>query len=88
MAKLVIVSVRDSAADAFMNPFFVPTTGMAVRAFGDEVNKVGSPMNAHPADYELFEVGSFDEDSGKVVSVDARSLARAADVIVKGNGHA
>lgn len=81
--KLVMCAVRDSALDAFVRPFCVPAVGAAVRGFSDEVNRSESEMNKHPSDYELFEVGSFDEDSGLVEAVvPPRSLARAVDVKV------
>lgn len=65
--RLKVVAVRDRAADAYMRPFFVPTIGMAVRSFQDEVNRSGAdnPMWSHPEDYDLYELGDFDEDSGR-----------------------
>lgn len=77
-----IVSVRDSAADAFMRPFIVPTIGMAIRAFTDEVNRASADnqMNVHPSDFELFEIGEFDESTGMVCSIPPRSISRAIDV--------
>lgn len=78
---LIACAVRDSAAAAFMRPFFVPTVGLALRSFQDEVNNKESPMHQHPADYELFQVGTFDEDSGKLVALESpRSLIRASEV--------
>lgn len=78
---LIMCSVRDSALDAFMRPFFVPTTGMAVRSFQDELKNPESPMMKHPEDYALFELGTFDEDTGKCVNLEApRQLIRGADV--------
>lgn len=66
--KLQIVAVRDRAANAFMRPFFVPTLGMAIRSFQDEVNRNGAvtdaPMYHHPEDYDLYHLGAFDEDVG------------------------
>lgn len=79
--KQVVVAVRDSAVDAYARPFFVPSTAVAVRSFRDEVNRAESPMHAHPGDYELFELGSFDEESGKFENLaSVRSLVRGADV--------
>lgn len=65
MAQLIVVSVYDRAMDAFARPFFVPALGAAIRAFQDEVNRAESPMCSHADDYDLFELGTFDEDSGK-----------------------
>lgn len=78
--KLVIVAVRDSAVDAFMQPFFVHHTGAAVRGFQDEVNRKDSPFAAHPEDYVLFELGAFDDSTGSVTMIEQpRQLARGVD---------
>lgn len=78
--ELVVVAVRDSAVDAFMRPFFVPTTGVAVRSFRDEVLRKESDMFRHASDYELFHIASFDEETGRFVNLESpRSLLRGAD---------
>lgn len=84
MAKLVVCSVRDRAVDAFMRPFTVPTIGMAVRSFQDEVNKSDNPMNKHPEDYELHKLGFFDEESGEFVN-EKQMLAVAKDYLTPRN---
>lgn len=79
--KLVVVSIFDSALEAYMRPFFVPTCGMAVRAFRDEVMKPGSEMGAHRSDYILFEIASFDEEKGLFDNIPSpRQLIRGADI--------
>ena len=35
----IICSVKDRAADAFGRPMFVPSVGLALRGFTDEVNR-------------------------------------------------
>lgn len=80
--KYVICSVRDSAADCYQRPFFMPTPAVAVRLFGDEVKSddENNPMNRHPEHFELFEIGVFDDSNAKIVMLDApRSLSRAVD---------
>lgn len=77
---LIVCAVRDSAVDAFMRPFCVPTIGMAVRSFSDEAVNPESEIRKHASDYELFQLGVFDEETGKFDNLDApRSLARAVD---------
>lgn len=78
--KLPMFSIRDSALDAFMRPFIAPSTGLAMRSFADEVNRADSEMCKHPEDYELYQVGVFDEEAGLVAAVPLKSLARAVDV--------
>lgn len=80
---LIACSIRDSAVNSFMRPFFVPAVGSAVRSFQDEVNRKDSEMRKHPDDYELFELGAFEEETGKFSSLpEPRSLSRGKDVIL------
>jgi hypothetical protein len=78
----VIVSVKDTAAQAFGRPVFVPTTAVAVRSFRDEVNRKDSTddMAKHPDDFELYEIGSFDDSVGVITSHEPRLVARAKDL--------
>lgn len=64
MAKLKAFSIRDAKAEYFSRPLFAPTSGMAVRSFGDAVADPSHEMNHHPEDYALFEIGEFDEATG------------------------
>lgn len=66
-----VVSVYDRALDAFGQPWFVPAIGGAIRAFGDEVNRSDSAMKGHADDYDLFQLGTFDEDTGKFENLDS-----------------
>ena len=67
---LTIVAVKDRAADAFMRPFFVPTANMAIRSFMDEVNRdhPENQMFVHPDDFDLYEIGIFDDSNGRIES--------------------
>lgn len=66
MRKIVVCSVRDVKANAFAQPMFFPTIAFAQRAFTDHVNEPNAQnaVNKHPADYELWCLGLFDEDDG------------------------
>lgn len=57
-------SVRDVKAEAYMPPFFMSTTSMALRAFADAVGDGKSQFCRHPEDFFLFHIGDFDEQSG------------------------
>lgn len=78
--KLVMVAVRDSAVDAFMRPFFVPTTNFAIRSFQDAC-KQEAAFKEHPEDFTLYELGDFDEETGKCSNLDSpRQLIRGVDI--------
>lgn len=79
---LIVCSVRDRAVDAFMRPIFVPAAGAAIRSFSDEVNRVSpeNEMNRHPSDYDLYELGQFDDQTGILSSHSSpRVLMRGQD---------
>jgi hypothetical protein len=80
--NLVIVSVKDSAAQAFGRPIFVPSNAVAIRSFRDEVNRKDSTddLSRHPDDFELYEVGVFDDATGIIVVIEPRLVARAKDL--------
>ncbi len=76
---LSVFTIRDSAAEAFMRPFFAQSSGSAVRSFSDAVNDPEeSPMGAHPEDYTLFLVGEFDELTGTFSTHEPRSLGNGS----------
>lgn len=63
-----VCSVRDIVAKVFGKPFFVQSTPVAVRSFQDELNRPSQPgeqslLQQHPGDFELYDLGQFDEDS-------------------------
>ena len=80
---LSIMAVKDTAAQAFGRPFFVPTAAVGVRSFRDEVNRKDSQddMAKHPDDFELYELGEFNDSTGVIsVSEQPRLVARAKDL--------
>lgn len=63
-------SILDTKADSFSAPFFLSTTGQAVRAFKDLANDGQSTINRHPSDYRLFCIGTFDDQLGGLNRLD------------------
>jgi len=64
--KLILASVKDRAADAYGRPMFVPSSGVAIRSFSDEINRsdAENQLYNHPDDFDLYEFGDFDDNSG------------------------
>lgn len=62
-------SIYDSKALHFGVPFFMSSVGGAVRAFSDLCNDPQTMISRHPGDYVLYELGSFDDAVGKMVSL-------------------
>lgn len=85
-----VFTVYDSAASRFLDPFTAPTIEFALRAFREAVNTAGHQFNKFPADYTLFQIGSFDPDTGELQSIAPHNLGVAITLIhhdgVMGNG--
>lgn len=83
----VICSIRDSKAEAWLAPMTFQSQAAAVRAFQDAVNSRDHQMAAHPEDYTLFELGTFDERTGRIVlGASAQSLALGANLVRNDDG--
>ena len=66
MMSMVMCSIYDAKAEAFMSPMTFQAKGQAVRSFADAVNKEDSEFNKHPEDYSVFLLGTFDPKMGKI----------------------
>lgn len=62
--KLVVCSVFDDKAKAYLQPFFVANENIARRSFGDAVADPSTGISKHVSDYKLYQVGIFDDNSG------------------------
>ena len=60
-----VFTVFDAKAKAYLQPFFMPTTGMATRAFTDLCNDQNHMFNHHPEDYSLFEIAEYDDQTAR-----------------------
>lgn len=74
MLGVCLYCVHDVKAAAYLQPFVLPNDAVAIRTFGDMVNQEGHGFHAHPSDYTLFYVGSFDSGSGCITSDEPVSL--------------
>ena len=82
----VIVSVKDSAAEAFGRPMYLQSLGVAIRSFTDEVNREDkdNQLFNHPDDFDLYELGVFDDSLGRYELRDNPTvIVRGKDVKIK-----
>lgn len=81
--KTEIVAVYDLAGELWSKPFFVPTLGLAIRTFTDEINRPDENNSywKHPADYNLHHIGTWDDSTGDLIgAADRRLLVRGVEV--------
>lgn len=77
----LLFTVYDVKAEVYMPPFFVPTIGLATRAFADCVNSKDHQFGKHPHDYTLFQLGSFDDSDASISQTDNKSLGNGVEYI-------
>ena len=76
------VTVRDMKAEAFLQPFFSPNQGTALRAFDDACQKSDSPFYVHPNDFVLYEIGEYTDETGLLKALNpVKMFACAADFV-------
>jgi hypothetical protein len=69
MPTIKMFSVRDSAAQTFSQPIFAATTGVALRMFETAATDANHDFHRHAKDYELFELGEFNQSDGSYVAL-------------------
>lgn len=79
MRVLKIFAVHDNAANAFSQPHSYQTTAMAIRGFGQACQDPDTMFNRHPADYTLFEIGEFSDETGAITPCTPHAVSKALD---------
>jgi hypothetical protein len=74
----MLVALYDRATEAYAPVMTVHTRAEAIRSFRQAVNDQQTPMNKTPTDYELYQVGTYDDQTGKI-EAHHEMIARAED---------
>lgn len=61
-----VYAIYDSAANVFTAPTIDISDASAVRSFQQAIANSGSVMNFKPDDFSLFQVGTFDVETGEL----------------------
>lgn len=62
--RTLAFSVYDRAARAYSPPFYQQTRGLAERVFAGLCTDPDTTVAKNPGDFELYEVGAFDTETG------------------------
>lgn len=83
--KVSVYSFFDSAASAFMKPFYVHGDGEAVRIFQSAINADDkNNMSLYPQQFTLFKLGEFDDKNASFKLLDAPlSIALGVELVEK-----
>lgn len=66
---MYVYSVRDAEAQLYGRPFYTTNAAIATRGFSQQVNtpEIEGQQNdlfLHPESFELYELGTFDDNTG------------------------
>lgn len=73
-------SIFDSKAAVFGPPIFFQNSALAIRSFTDYANDPSMMIHRHPEDFSLFQIGTFDDNTGVLSSITPVSLVTASGV--------
>jgi len=65
-------TIFDTKALTYSNPFFAVTHGSALRIVSDAANDLNTSLGRHPADFILYQVGTYNDANGVLVAMDPR----------------
>lgn len=71
MAHLKLFSIRDIKVSSYMRPFCEINEINAVRGLKIVVNDHNSQISHYPEDFELMELGTFDDVTGRMMLHDS-----------------
>ena len=84
MAVQKVFSIRDTKSETFHSPFYAPTHGEAERTFRTAVNDEKTMLHKYPEDFDLYFVGEWDQNSGKMTTMDTpQHIVKAINVLQK-----
>lgn len=85
MPKMKLFASHDKKAEQFMQPFCAHHAGIAVRGFEDAILRSSTPtdISNHPEDFDLYELGEFDGDTGRLTPLDAPQMILQGSLVTK-----
>ena len=74
MAQLKIFTLRDVRTEAFNRPMFLQNESVLDRSIRDACQDENSLLSLHPEDYQVYYLGTFDEQTGKIEAQPAEHM--------------
>lgn len=76
-----VFSVYDKKAKIFCQPFYAENSEVAIRSFAYAANDKTVDLGRYPTDFDLFKLGSFDDQTGKFDLHEPEHLASAFTLV-------
>ena len=79
--RLMVYTIYDTAAKAYMRPFFLQSDGQAIRSFSDLALDADHEVGRHPEDYSLYRIGFFDDNTAEIFPDQKECLITAQEAL-------
>lgn len=76
-----VFAIRDSKAGAYLQPFYAPNVAVAIRLVALSGENNNSLLYKYPSDFELFQIGSFDELTGILEGEPHVAIGKVVDFV-------
>lgn len=76
---LKVYSIRDAKIESYGPPFFCRAKGEAIRMFQDLLNDGQSLPSKYPGDFDLYEIGTYDDATGVLAAVPHVACGKGLD---------
>lgn len=77
-----VFSLRDIKAAVWSQPFYAVNDAVGVRVFSELARDLNTVVGRHPADFQLYQVAYFDDQTGAFTNVTPPNfLCLAADTL-------
>lgn len=70
--KMQLFSVYDSKTKTYAQPNFLINKGAALRAWEEAANDKSMQIGKTPADFTLFHIGEFDDETGVITMANVK----------------
>lgn len=78
-----VYAIYDNKACFYLNPLFFNSRGESIRNFSDAVNDTQTMLHRHPADFQLFELGTYNNETAEIrMFKSAENLGCAIEFLV------
>lgn len=71
---LNMFTVYDEKANAFLTPFFMHNTDMAIREFQNCINDPSHAFGRNPQDYTLYKISEFDDETAALDQIPTKQM--------------
>lgn len=78
---LQIMAIRDSKASLYQHFHTLRSKSEAIRSLQIAVNDPKNMIGQYPSDYELFQIGTIDDESGAVTPMQPKFITAAASLL-------